>query len=145
MVHFPGLLMSLNNNLKETQYDEAGRVVSRTMGNDVSQIYDFNDWETAGGRLDTFTTGPIIDPLLNIAYGYDEVGNRNGLTISSENLTEKMEIPEYSFFLSCNQHNFFTSSAAYAGQLALSVRCRVLPEPCESGLAHQLFVGGPDV
>ena len=38
--------------LKETQYDEAGRVVSRTMGNDVSQIYDFNDWETAGSRLD---------------------------------------------------------------------------------------------
>ncbi|OJX38001.1 MAG: hypothetical protein BGO78_08155 [Chloroflexi bacterium 44-23] len=73
---------------KETQYDEAGRVVSRIMGNDVSFIYDFNDWETAGGRLDTFTTGPIIDPLLNIAYSYDEVGNITGLTCSSDNLTE---------------------------------------------------------
>ncbi|OJX40165.1 MAG: hypothetical protein BGO78_14400 [Chloroflexi bacterium 44-23] len=74
--------------LNETQYDEAGRVVSRTMGNDVSQIYDFNDWETAGGRLDSFTTGSSIDPLLNIAYGYDEVGNITGLTYSSDNLME---------------------------------------------------------
>lgn len=88
MVHFPGLLMSLNNYLKETQYDEAGRVVERTMGQDISQSYDFNVWETAGGRLDTFTTGPIINPLLNIVYGYDEVGNITGLTYTSDNLME---------------------------------------------------------
>jgi len=69
-------------------------LTSRIMENDVSQINDFNDWETAGGRLDTFTTGPIIDPLLNIVYGYDEVGNITGLTYSSENLMES-RIYEY--------------------------------------------------
>jgi len=47
--------MSLNNYLKETQYDEAGRVVCRAIGNDVIQNNKFFDWEIAGGSLETFT------------------------------------------------------------------------------------------
>ena len=74
--------------LKETQYDEAGRIVNRTMGNDVVQTYDYNLWTTQGGRLDTFTSGASIDPLLSIEYGYDTLGNITGLIYNSDNLTE---------------------------------------------------------
>ena len=74
--------------LKETQYDEAGRVVERTMGNDVVQAYDYNLWTTQGGRLDTFSSGASIDPLLSIDYGYDALGNITGLIYNSDNLTE---------------------------------------------------------
>lgn len=88
MMDMPGLLMSLNDYLKETQYDEAGRIVERTMGNDVVQTYDYNPWTTQGGRLDTFTTGPVLDPLLSIDYGYDALGNITGLIYNSDNLTE---------------------------------------------------------
>ena len=58
------------------------------MGNDVVQTYDYNLWTTQGGRLDTFTSGASIDPLLTIDYGYDALGNITGLIYNSDSLTE---------------------------------------------------------
>ena len=93
MMDIFGFLISLNEFLKKSQYDEVGRVVRRSMGNDVSQSYDFNDWETEGGRLETFTIGPLIDPLLNVAFGYDAVGNITDLVYSSGSPTKTQGKP----------------------------------------------------
>jgi len=61
----------------DTQYDSAGRMIGRELGNGLTQTYGYYDWNEEvnnigqGGRLETLTT----ESLQNLDYVYDAVGN----------------------------------------------------------------------
>jgi RHS repeat-associated protein len=57
--------------VSDTQYDSAGRLLTRTLGNGLTQTYNYYPWSQQGGRLQTLTTGT----LQSLAYTYDSVGN----------------------------------------------------------------------
>ncbi|MCE7918173.1 MAG: RHS repeat-associated core domain-containing protein, partial [Chloroflexi bacterium CFX1] len=52
-------------------YDSAGRLLTRALGNGLTQTYNYYAWNQQGGRLHTLVTGS----LQNITYQYDSVGN----------------------------------------------------------------------
>jgi len=60
-----------------TTYDSAGRTNIRTFGNGTQSDYDYNPWNTQGGRLKTIKSGTAAAPaaLQNLTYSYDAVGN----------------------------------------------------------------------
>ena len=66
-----------NTYVFDTQYDSAGRVTSRELGNGLVQTFGYYGWDEKvnnlgqGGRLETLATGT----LQNLAYVYDSVGN----------------------------------------------------------------------
>jgi RHS repeat-associated protein len=68
----------------DTQYDSAGRLTSRALGNGLTQAYHYYTWNEKvnnigqGGRLETLATGS----LQNLAYVYDKVGNITQMTNS---------------------------------------------------------------
>ena len=64
--------------ISDTNYDAAGRVTSRALGNGLTQSYAYYGWSEKvnstigqGGRLKTLSTGS----LQNLAYQYDLAGN----------------------------------------------------------------------
>ncbi|GER79657.1 MAG: RHS repeat-associated core domain-containing protein [Anaerolineales bacterium] len=59
-------------------YDSAGRLLTRALGNGLTQTYDYYPWNQQGGRLQSLTTGT----LQNLAYQYDPVGNITQITNS---------------------------------------------------------------
>ena len=70
--------------VSNTNYDSAGRMTSRALGNGLTQTYHYYDWNEKvnnigqGGRLETLVTGS----LQNLAYVYDKVGNITQITNS---------------------------------------------------------------
>jgi RHS repeat-associated protein len=52
-------------------YDSAGRLTSRVLGNGLTQTYTYYPWNQQGGRLQTLITGT----LQNLSHQYDAVGN----------------------------------------------------------------------
>jgi YD repeat-containing protein len=52
-------------------YDRAGRMTSRTLGNGITQLRTYHPWTTQGGRLKTITAGALQD----LSYTYDPAGN----------------------------------------------------------------------
>jgi YD repeat-containing protein len=71
--------------VSDTQYDIAGRMTSRSLGNGVTQKYLYKPWNTQGGRLDKIVAGTGTwnettqlfgtATLQKLSYGYDNVGN----------------------------------------------------------------------
>ena len=63
--------------VSDSQYDSAGRMTSRSLGNGLTQAFTYYDWNEKvnnigqGGRLETLVTGA----LQNLSYQYDAVGN----------------------------------------------------------------------
>ncbi len=66
-------------------YDAAGRLTRRLLGNGVTQNYTYNPWTVQGGRLQNITTGALQD----LNYTYDAAGNVSQITnnIASETNT----------------------------------------------------------
>ena len=67
-------------------YDSAMRMIQLVRGaNKLNSVYDYNDWNVDGGRLQNLTTTRPADSvtLQNITYDYDVVGNIN--TIADSN------------------------------------------------------------
>jgi RHS repeat-associated protein len=70
--------------VSNTNYDSAGRMTSRVLGNGLTQAYHYYEWDEKvnnigqGGRLETLVTGS----LQNLAYVYDKVGNIAQMTNS---------------------------------------------------------------
>ena len=67
-------------------YDSAMRMIQLVRGaNKLSSVFDYNDWNVDGGRLQNLTTTRPADSatLQNITYDYDVVGNIN--TIADSN------------------------------------------------------------
>lgn len=81
-------LIGTNTYVSSTNYDAAGRMTARALGNTLTQTYNYYGWnETAtvdgqpvgqGGRLKQITVGS----LQNLTYKYDAVGNIRQLTNS---------------------------------------------------------------
>ncbi len=67
-----------DNYVPSMTYDSAGRLLTRALGNGLTQTYDYYDWNQQGGRLETLVTGS----LQNLAYVYDPVGNISQITNS---------------------------------------------------------------
>jgi hypothetical protein len=63
--------------IDSTTYDAAGRVVERDFGANgtVTTAYTFNDWDTAGGRLQRILTSVGANSRMDLRYTYDTVGN----------------------------------------------------------------------
>jgi YD repeat-containing protein len=76
-----------------TEYDSAGRAKSRSLGNGLTQSFDYYNWDEKvnnvgqGGRLKTLTTSS----LQNLAYVYDAVGNVKQITNSIASETSAYE------------------------------------------------------
>jgi RHS repeat-associated protein len=94
-----GTLNSITTNyVQSTNYDAAGRIDLRTLGNSLTQNYDYYDWNEKatvdgilvgqGGRLKNVTVGT----LQNLSYIYDPVGNIKQITNSIAN-----EMNSYSY------------------------------------------------
>src|SRR5258706_4320986 len=68
---------SASDYVTDTTYDSAGRMNIRTFGNGTQSDYDYNPWNTQGGRLKTIKSGTGAAPaaLQNLTYSYDAVGN----------------------------------------------------------------------
>jgi len=90
------LLISVLGNsayVSDTDYDSAGRMTSRLLGNGLTQTYGYYDWNEKvnnigqGGRLETLTTGS----LQNLSYVYDAVGNVKQITNSVASETNTYE------------------------------------------------------
>lgn len=73
--------------VSNTNYDSAGRMTSRALGNGLTQTYDYYDWNQQGGRLETLVTGS----LQNLAYVYDPVGNISQIANSAAGETSVYE------------------------------------------------------
>ena len=65
-------------------YDSAGRITSRELGNGLVQKFVYKPWDVEGGRLDAIVTGSgmwnptsllFVDSLQKLSYDYDDVGN----------------------------------------------------------------------
>jgi hypothetical protein len=66
------------NYAQSLAYDSASRLTQLVRGVDVLEtVFDFNDWDTDGGRLLNLTTTWHSDSeiLQNATYDYDSVGN----------------------------------------------------------------------
>ncbi|MBV6396396.1 MAG: hypothetical protein HFACDABA_01994 [Anaerolineales bacterium] len=57
--------------VQSTVYDSASRVINRTLGNELAQIYTYYAWNQQGGALQTLSA----NSLQNFTYQYDAVGN----------------------------------------------------------------------
>src|SRR5258705_5435779 len=68
---------SASDYVTDTTYDSAGRMNIRTFGNGTQSDYDYNPWNTQGGRLKTIKSGTGAAPaaLQNLTYSYDAGGN----------------------------------------------------------------------
>jgi RHS repeat-associated protein len=60
-----------NSYVTSTGYDSAGRIISRALGNTLTQTFTYNPWTVQGGRLQNISTGT----LQSLTYTYDSVGN----------------------------------------------------------------------
>ncbi|MBV6396394.1 MAG: tRNA nuclease WapA [Anaerolineales bacterium] len=67
-----------------TQYDSAGRMTSRELGNGITQAYEYYPWNQQGGRLKTLAA----ETLQNMTYIYDSVGNISSISDSVNSLTQ---------------------------------------------------------
>ncbi|WKZ50317.1 MAG: RHS repeat-associated core domain-containing protein [Anaerolineales bacterium] len=67
-----------DNYVPSMTYDSAGRLLTRALGNGLTQNYVYYPWNQQGGRLQSLTTGT----LQNLAYQYDPVGNITQITNS---------------------------------------------------------------
>jgi RHS repeat-associated protein len=72
------------NYAQDTEYDPAGRMTSRVLGNGLTQKYKYFAWNTQGGRLDKMVIGSgawndtaftFANTLQKMTYTYDNVGN----------------------------------------------------------------------
>ncbi|MEZ4711505.1 MAG: hypothetical protein R3A44_30205 [Caldilineaceae bacterium] len=75
-----GLLNSVGGTtyVSNSQYDAAGRIELRKLGNDqVRTDYVYNGWSTQGGRLQQIKSGPPanLTALQQMTYSYDTRGN----------------------------------------------------------------------
>ena len=64
--------------VQSTDYDAAGRVDLRKLGNDVLRTdYVYFAWTTANGRLQQLKTGTPGQPsqTQDLSYSYDDAGN----------------------------------------------------------------------
>ena len=64
--------------IRNTEYDVAGRVTLRVLGNDNQSAYTYYAWSNQGGRLRLLQSGRDSEhsaSLQNITYEYDPVGN----------------------------------------------------------------------
>jgi RHS repeat-associated protein len=81
----PTNVSGADNYVPSMTYDSAGRLLTRAMGNGLTQNYHFYEWNEQvnnigqGGRLEALTTGS----LQNLAYVYDKVGNIMQITNST--------------------------------------------------------------
>jgi RHS repeat-associated protein len=78
-----------------TDYDLASRILSQTYGNGMQTKWNYNPWDTQGGRLHNVTTKSSTLPLVNgpttiqnLTYAYDPLGNINTITDDSRNQTQ---------------------------------------------------------
>jgi YD repeat-containing protein len=67
----PTSLCGTNTYFSNTNYDAAGRILSRTLGNTLPQSYAYYPWNQQAGRMQNLVTGT----LQNLTYQYDAAGN----------------------------------------------------------------------
>ncbi len=72
-----GSIDSVSSYVTGTQYDAAGRVDLRTLGNGALTDYAYYDWTVQGGRLNWVKngTGTTVDAFQYLEYHYDLNGN----------------------------------------------------------------------
>jgi RHS repeat-associated protein len=70
--------------VQSTAYDSSSRIISRALGNGLSQNYTYYPWNQQGGRLQTLSTGS----LQNFTYQYDPVGNITSIADSVNSQTQ---------------------------------------------------------
>ncbi|MBC6940961.1 MAG: RHS repeat protein [Chloroflexi bacterium] len=71
----------------DIQYDSAGRMTSRALGNGLTQTYTYYPWNQQGGRLKIIAAGS----LQNMTYAYDSTGNISTITDSINSLTQSFD------------------------------------------------------
>ncbi len=84
--------------VSSTTYDLAGRINSRTLGNQVVQNYKYFPWNSQGGRLEKMAAGTdtwddvsfsFANNLQNLTYAYDPGGNIVQITNNLTTVDEK--------------------------------------------------------
>jgi RHS repeat-associated protein len=73
-----------NNYVSSTIYDPASRVTSRSLGNGLTQNYNYYPWTSHGGRLQAMSLGS----LQNLTYTYDDIGNISQIQDAITNETQ---------------------------------------------------------
>ncbi|MCG2783910.1 MAG: hypothetical protein L6461_02280 [Anaerolineae bacterium] len=63
--------------VQSTTYDFAARMTGRSLGNGLTQVYNYYDWTQRGGRLERLKTTSLSTQvtLQDLLYQYDSVGN----------------------------------------------------------------------
>ncbi len=75
------------NYVPSMTYDSAGRLLTRALGNGLTQIYGYYPWNQQGGRLHTLVAGN----LQNLSYAYDSVGNITSIADSINSQTQSFD------------------------------------------------------
>ena len=75
------------NYVPSMTYDSAGRLLTRALGNGLTQNYVYYPWNQQGGRLHTLVTGN----LQNLSYAYDSVGNITSIADSINSQTQSFD------------------------------------------------------
>ncbi|WKZ53206.1 MAG: RHS repeat-associated core domain-containing protein [Anaerolineales bacterium] len=76
-----------DNYVPSMTYDSAGRLLTRALGNGLTQTYDYYPWNQQGGRLHTLVAGN----LQNLSYAYDSVGNIISIADSINSQTQSFD------------------------------------------------------
>jgi len=98
-------------------YDSAGRMITRELGNSLTQTFGYYDWDEhvnnvgQGGRLETLAT----ESLQNLSYVYDSIGNVSQITNSLANETSTYEYDSLNRLTSWTLNNQ-TESYGYDGE-----------------------------
>jgi RHS repeat-associated protein len=80
--------------VQSSNYDASSRLTDRTLGNGLTQKFNYNPWTSEGGRLDNITSGAwngssFTSTLQNLDYTYDASGNITRIydTVNTETQT----------------------------------------------------------
>jgi YD repeat-containing protein len=102
--------------ISDTNYDAAGRVTSRALGNGLTQSYTYYGWSEKvnstigqGGRLKTLSTGS----LQNLAYQYDPAGNITQIFDSQAGETQVYTYDPLDRLTSWTMNNLLQESYTY--------------------------------
>jgi RHS repeat-associated protein len=87
-----GALDQVGQYVVGSQYDEAGRLELRYLGNAVQVDYEYYDWDEQGGRLSGLKSGfpNVPTGVQNLEYNYDSNGNVMGILDTSNGATQML-------------------------------------------------------
>jgi RHS repeat-associated protein len=90
--HPQGALDRVGQYVVGSQYDEAGRLELRYLGNVVQVDYEYYDWDEQGGRLSALKSGfpNIPTGVQNLEYNYDLNGNVAGILDTTNGATQTL-------------------------------------------------------